>query len=99
RAFHVTGVQTCALPIFIGHLLAAPPPHGELGAELDRLAAKRWRHPVTGQPATFGRSTIEHWYYVAKNAPLDPVGRLRKKARKDRSEERRDGQQVTRGAS
>lgn len=67
----------------IGHLLAAPPPYGELGDELDRLATKKWRHPVTGQPATFGRSTIERWYYMAKNEPRDPVTRLRKQARKD----------------
>src|SRR5256885_1490776 len=35
----------------VGHLLAAPPPHGELQAELERLAAKQWRHPVTNQLA------------------------------------------------
>jgi putative transposase len=67
----------------VGHLLAAPPPHGELQAELERLAAKPWRHPITNQPTRFGLSTIQRWYYEAKNAPTDPVGRLRKKLRKD----------------
>jgi putative transposase len=67
----------------VGPLLAAPPPHGELQAELERLAAKQWRHPVTNEPTRFGLSTIQRWYYEAKNAPTDPVGRLRKKLRKD----------------
>ena len=67
----------------VGHLLAAPPPHGELQAELERLATKQWRHPITNQPTRFGLSTIQRWYYEAKNAPADPVGRLRKKLRKD----------------
>lgn len=67
----------------VGHLLAAPPARGELQAELERLAEKRWRHPVTNAPTHFGVSTISRWYYAAKNAPTDPVGRLRKKPRKD----------------
>jgi putative transposase len=67
----------------VGHLLAAPPARGDLQRELERLAATKWRHPVTGVPTTFGLSTIERWYYEAKNAPVDPVGRLRKKVRKD----------------
>lgn len=67
----------------VGHLLAAPPPRGELQAELERLAATQWQHPVTGEPTRFGLSTIQHWYYAAKSAPVDPVGRLRKKPRKD----------------
>jgi transposase InsO family protein len=67
----------------VGHLLAAPPAQGELQAELERLAEKTWQHPVTGEPTRFGRSTIQRWYYEAKNAPTDPVGRLRKKPRKD----------------
>jgi len=67
----------------VGHLLAAPPSRGDLQAELEELAAKHWRHPVTSEPVRFGLSTIQHWYYAAKNAPVDPVGRLRKKPRKD----------------
>jgi putative transposase len=67
----------------VGHLLAAPPARGHLQRELEQLAAKKWRHPITGAPTTFGISTIERWYYEAKNAPVDPVGRLRQKVRKD----------------
>lgn len=67
----------------VGHLLAAPPRHGDLARELERLAAKKWRHPITSAPTTFGVSTIERWYYEAKNALIDPVGRLRQKVRKD----------------
>jgi transposase InsO family protein len=67
----------------VGHLLAAPPARGDLQRELELLAAKKWRHPITGAPTTFGISTIERWYYEAKNAPVDPVGRLRQKVRKD----------------
>ena len=68
----------------VGPLLAAPPPRGELQTELERLAAKQWRHPVTNEPTRFGLKTIERWYYQAKHAPVDPVGTLRKKPRKDR---------------
>lgn len=64
-------------------MLAAPPARGELQAELERLAAKGWRHPVTGEPRLFGLKTIQRWYYEAKRAPSDPVGQLRKKHRKD----------------
>jgi hypothetical protein len=67
----------------VGHLLAAPPARGDLQRELERLAAMKWRHPVTGAPTTFGLSTIERWYYEARRAPVDPVGRLRQKVRKD----------------
>ena len=67
----------------VGALLAAPPGRGDLQAELERLTAKIWRHPVTNEPTRFGLKTIQHWYYQAKHAPADPVGRLRKKIRKD----------------
>lgn len=67
----------------IGPLLAAPPARGELRTALDALAAGTWRHPISGEPVRFGRSTLERWYYAARNAPRDPVGRLRRKLRKD----------------
>jgi hypothetical protein len=35
----------------IGQLLAAPPEKGALRGELKALAARTWRHPVTGEPA------------------------------------------------
>jgi len=67
----------------VGSLLAAPPAHGELQAELERLAAKDWRHPGTGELTRFGLSTIQRWYYQARAARADPVGVLRRKVRKD----------------
>jgi hypothetical protein len=60
----------------IGPLFAAPPPPGELHARLAELAAKTWRHPVTGEEVRFGLSTLERWYYRARQAP-DPVGALK----------------------
>jgi hypothetical protein len=42
--------------------LADPPPPGDLGARLKALAAKDWRHPVTGLPLRFGFATVERWY-------------------------------------
>jgi putative transposase len=67
----------------VGALLAAPPARGELRAELARLSAKSWLHPVTGEPTRFGVSTIERWLYQARRARMDPVGVLRRKVRKD----------------
>jgi putative transposase len=67
----------------VGRLLAAPPARGQLDAELRALAEKAWEHPMTGQRVRFGYSTVERWYYEAKNAGVNPVGALRKKLRKD----------------
>ena len=67
----------------VGPLLAAPPSWGELAAELDRLAARKWLHPVTGEPTKFAVSTIERWFIEARKARQDPVGALRRKVRKD----------------
>jgi transposase InsO family protein len=66
----------------IGPLLASPPPTGELRAALDALAAKAWRHPFTGLEIRFGVSTLERWFYAAKNA-ADPVLALRNQVRRD----------------
>ena len=68
----------------IGPLLAAPPTRGELKLAIAGLAKKPWRHPESGDPVRFGRSTIERWYYTAKRAEKDPVGSLTRRARKDR---------------
>ena len=67
----------------IGPLLAAPPERGDLKQELEILAGKKWRHPVTGQSARFALSTIERWYYLALGEPKDPVGVLGRKIRQD----------------
>jgi transposase InsO family protein len=67
----------------IGPLLAAPPERGDLKQELEILAGKKWRHPVTGQSVRFALSTIERWYYLALGEPKDPVGVLGRKIRQD----------------
>jgi transposase InsO family protein len=64
----------------VGPLLASPPARGKLGRELKGLAARSWRHPITGQPKRFGVSTIERWYYQAlrgsaKESPVEGLGR------------------------
>lgn len=68
----------------VGPLLAAPLERGELGPQIERLSRKPWRHPDSGELVQFGFSTIERWYYAAKNQPTDPVGVLHNKVRKDR---------------
>ena len=67
----------------IGQLLAAPPAKGALRSELEKLAARDWLHPTTGEPMRFGVSTIERWYYRALKERHDPVGVLRRKRRQD----------------
>ena len=62
--------------------MAAPPAPRQLGAALLALAAKTWRHPVTGLDVRFGASTLERWYYAARRAP-DPVAVLRNRLRGD----------------
>lgn len=66
----------------IGPLLAAPPAPGELQAVLAMLAARVWRHPVSGLEVTFGVSTLERWYYAARRAN-DPVAALKNRLRGD----------------
>jgi hypothetical protein len=63
--------------LIVGPLLASPPARGELQAEIARLAEKSWRHPATGDPIRFGRSTIERWLSVARSSrdPLAALGR------------------------
>ena len=77
----------------VGTLLAAPPQKGELQAALTALAERVWQHPIRHEPVRFARSTLERWYYQARNAPVDPVGRLRRRLRSDA------GQQPAMGAS
>src|SRR5918996_3489706 len=81
----------------VGPLLAAPPAPGELANELARLAAKVWRHPVTGQPVRFAQSTIERWYYAARRERRDPVGVVRGRVRKDGGQGRGGGLAVGEG--
>lgn len=67
----------------IGALLAAPPKKGELQTALTALAERAWQHPIRGEPVRFAVSTLERWYYHARHATLDPVGRLRRRVRRD----------------
>ena len=48
----------------IGPLLAAPPARGELQQALRELAAKPWRHPLTGAAMRFSVPTLERWFYA-----------------------------------
>jgi transposase InsO family protein len=67
----------------VGPLLAAPPEPGELRARLEELAGRSWRHPTTGEVVRFGMSTIERWFYMARNEPKDPVRVLERRVRKN----------------
>jgi hypothetical protein len=68
----------------IGALLAAPPKRGELRASLETLAARTYRHPITGEPVQFAFSTLERWLHLARKASHgDTVRALRRKIRKD----------------
>lgn len=64
----------------IGPLLAAPPGPRQLKGALSALAAKTWRHPVTGADTRFGASTLQRWFYAARRA-ADPVAALRDRLR------------------
>jgi len=79
----------------IGGLLSSPPARGALGPELRRLSQKLWKHPVTGQWVVFGASTIERWYYQARDV-VDPVGALSRKVRSDAGKNRVMGPELLR---
>lgn len=64
----------------IGPLLAAPPKGGELRAQLQELAGKTYRHPLTGEAIRFGYSSLERWFYLARKSD-DPVAALRERPR------------------
>ena len=68
--------------LVIGPLMAAPPAPRQLGAAFLALAAKTWRHPVSGLDVRFGASTLERWYYRARRA-ADPVAALKNELRGD----------------
>ncbi len=66
----------------IGGLLADRPAKGELRRELRKLARRTWDHPIKEERLRYHRSTIERWYYKARNA-ADPIKALSRKARSD----------------
>jgi putative transposase len=80
--------------LVVGRLLAAPPQRGDLQDELERLAAEKWVHPITGEPRIFGFSTIERWFNEARKAPQDPVSALRRKIRQDSGQQTSMGEPV-----
>jgi putative transposase len=63
----------------VSPLLTSPPEPGELARLLDELAAHSYRHPINGATVRFGRSTIEHWFYTARNEPHEPIRALERK--------------------
>ena len=67
----------------IGPLLAAPPAPGQLQAQLQELAAQKWRHPISGEWVVFGLSTLERWYYKARDSKGSPVQALQRQIRSD----------------
>ena len=70
----------------VGPWLAAPPERGQLQAQLEKLSAQPWRHPISGQWVQFGLSTIQRWDYIALEAKQDPVAALRRKTRSDQGQ-------------
>ena len=68
---------------FVGSLLIAPLEPGTLATELERLSSRYWQHPITKELVRYGESTIERWYYKAKNTPDDRLGALARKCRMD----------------
>ncbi|MBM3499991.1 MAG: transposase family protein [Armatimonadetes bacterium] len=69
----------------IGPLLSSPPERGELRAELARVAARSYQHPISGAAVCIGLSTVERWYYAARDV-ADPLRVLRNRVRKDAGE-------------
>jgi transposase InsO family protein len=67
----------------IGSLLSAPLARGELKAAIQSLAEKTWTHPVNGRDVQYAATTIERWYYKARNEQDDPVRVLQRAVRKD----------------
>jgi len=67
----------------IGELLSCPPPKGQLQQAIGQLTQKNYRHPIDpDKRISFGASTIERWYYKAKDAD-DPIAVLGRKIRSD----------------
>jgi hypothetical protein len=67
----------------IGALLSSPPGNGDLRHELEVLSSKSYRHPlIPDKQIKPGYSTIERWYYQAKEA-ADPIAALGRKIRVD----------------
>jgi putative transposase len=67
----------------LGPLLASPPGPGELQSAIRELSERVYQHPLhRGTSIRLGFSTIERWYYQARDV-ADPVSALRRKVRSD----------------
>lgn len=67
----------------IGGLLSSPLESGQLQRQLQALAQRSYQHPlVPDKQISPSFSTIERWYYQARNAP-DPIAALGRKLRTD----------------
>jgi transposase InsO family protein len=69
----------------IGALARSELSHGELAAEIRKLADRRWRSPGRRATKQFGASTLERWYYAYRRGGL---AALRPDARSDRGRAR-----------
>ena len=67
----------------IGPLLASPAPPGELQGKMRELSERIYRHPLRPEKSIkLGFSTLERWYYHAREA-ADPISALCRKVRTD----------------
>jgi transposase InsO family protein len=57
----------------IGALARSELSHGELAAELRKLAEKKWRPPGRRATKQYGVSTIERWLYAYRGGGLDAL--------------------------
>lgn len=69
----------------IGALARSELSHGELAAEIRKLADRKWRPPGRRATKCFGASTLERWYYAYRRGGL---AALRPDARSDRGRAR-----------
>lgn len=65
----------------VATLLASPPEHGELQERIAELAARKWKHPSSGEPVSFDFKTVERWYYLARSSD-DPIAALARRVPK-----------------
>jgi transposase InsO family protein len=66
----------------IGGLLSRNLSNGDLTKELQEIAKKSWRDPISGEEKKSSIRTYERWYYRAKKA-INPIEALQPKVRSD----------------
>lgn len=57
----------------VGQLLYSQLERGELSRRLDELSETTWFDPESYKPLNISRSTIERWYYQARQSMPDPL--------------------------